>query len=103
MPYVDFEDLPRRTVANKVLCDKAFNITKNPKCDGYQHGLPWVIYKFLDKKISGGAVKSKIMSNQQSAEELHKPVISTFEKMNISLIVYKQYLRCWSSRYAIDK
>ena len=40
MPYVDFEDLPRRTVANKVLCDKAYNNTKNPKCDGYQHGLP---------------------------------------------------------------
>ena len=40
MPYVDFEDLPRRTVASKVLCDKAFNITKNPKCDGYQRGLP---------------------------------------------------------------
>ena len=53
-----------------------------------------MIYKFLDKKISGGAVKSEIMSNQQSAEELHKPVIRTFEKMKVSLIVYKQYLRC---------
>ena len=62
-----------------------------------------MIYKFLDKKILGGAVKSEIMSNQQSAEELHKPVTRKFEKMKISFIIYRQYLRCWSSRYVIDK
>ena len=39
MAYGDFKDLNRRTTANKVLCDKAFNITKNPKHDGYQWGL----------------------------------------------------------------
>ena len=53
-----------------------------------------MIYKFLNKKILGGAVKSEIMSNQQSAEELHKPVTRKFEKMKISLIIYRQYLRC---------
>ena len=25
--YVDFKDLPRRTAADKVLCNKAFNMT----------------------------------------------------------------------------
>ena len=29
MFYGDFKDLPRRTVSDKALCDKAFNITKN--------------------------------------------------------------------------
>ena len=29
--YGDFKDFPRRTVTDKVLSDKAFNITKNPK------------------------------------------------------------------------
>ena len=53
-----------------------------------------MIYKFLDKKILGVAVKSEIMSNQQSAEELHKPVTRKFEKMKISFIIYRQYLRC---------
>ena len=30
----DFKDLPRRTVLDQVLRDKAFNITKNPQYDG---------------------------------------------------------------------
>ena len=36
MAEVDFKDLPKRTIANKVLCYKAFNIAKNPKYVGYQ-------------------------------------------------------------------
>ena len=36
MPYGDFKDLNRRTAADKVLRDKAFNIAKNAKYDGYQ-------------------------------------------------------------------
>ena len=35
MAYEDFKDLARRTTSDKVLRDKAFNITKNPKYDGY--------------------------------------------------------------------
>ena len=38
MAYEDFIDLNRRTAADKVLRDKAFNIAKNPKCDGNQTG-----------------------------------------------------------------
>ena len=36
MTYGDFKDLPRRTVADKELPDKAFNSAKNPRYDGYQ-------------------------------------------------------------------
>ena len=39
MAYGDFKDLKRRTAADKVLRDKAFNIAKNAKYDGYQRGL----------------------------------------------------------------
>ena len=39
MTYGDFKYLARRTAADKVLKDKAFNIAKNPKYDGYQRGL----------------------------------------------------------------
>ena len=38
MAYGGFKDLNRRSVADKVLHDKAFNIAKNPKYDGYQRG-----------------------------------------------------------------
>ena len=51
MAYGDFKDLNKRTADDKVLRDKAFNISKNPKYDGYQHGLASVVYKFFDKKL----------------------------------------------------
>ena len=56
MAYGDFKDLPRRTPADKVLLEKAFNIAKNPKYDEYQRELAAVVYNFFDKKSSGGAV-----------------------------------------------
>ena len=34
--YGNFKDLPKRTVSDKVLHDKAMDIAKNPKY-GYQH------------------------------------------------------------------
>ena len=44
MAYGDFKDLKRRTFSDKVLRDKAFNIAKNPKYDGYQRSLAlWFI------------------------------------------------------------
>ena len=39
MTYGDFKDIARRTASDKILRDKAFNIAKNPKYDGYQRGL----------------------------------------------------------------
>ena len=38
MAYGDFKDLTKRTAADKVLRNKAFNIANNPKYDGYQIG-----------------------------------------------------------------
>ena len=83
MPFGDFKDLPKRTASDIVLCDKAFNTTKNPKYDGYQRGLASMVYKSFDKKSSGSGVKSIIMSNQKLAEELHKPIIRKFEKQKV--------------------
>ena len=53
MAYGDFKDLPRRTASEKVLCDKAFNIAKNPKYDGYQSWRTSMVYKVFDKKSAG--------------------------------------------------
>ena len=56
MPYGDFKDLTRRTASDKKLRDEAFNIAKNPKYDGYQ----WFI-NFLIKKTSGSGIKNENM------------------------------------------
>ena len=81
MAYWDFKILPIRTASNKALCDKAFNVAKNLKYDGYQRWLASMVYKFFDQKSaspalseafaawdessSGSSVESEIMSNQR--------------------------------------
>ena len=51
MAYVKSKDLAKRTESDKVLTDKAFEIAKNPKYDGYQRGLASMVYKFLIKDL----------------------------------------------------
>ena len=75
MAYGDFKDLKRRTASDKILRDKAFNIAKNPKYDGYQRGLASMVYKFFDKKSKGSGVNIEVKHNEQLAKELHKPII----------------------------
>ena len=82
--YSDSQDLTKRTVADKILRNRAFNIAKDPKYDGYQRGLAPMVYEFVDKKSKGSGTKqvnTKLTpQNQQLAEELHKPIIRKFEK-----------------------
>ena len=56
--YSDSKDLTKRTVADKILGNKAFNIAKDPKYDGYQRGLASMVYKCFDKKSALLADKS---------------------------------------------
>ena len=78
MAYGDFKDLKRRTASDKILRDKAFNIGKNPKYDGYQRGLASMVYKFFDKKSAGASVNIPLEFNEQLVKELHKPIIKNF-------------------------
>ena len=55
--YSDSKDLTKRTVADKILKNKAFDIAKDPKYDGYQRGLASMVYKFFDIKSEGSGVK----------------------------------------------
>ena len=79
MAYGDFKDLAKRTDADKVLREKAFNFAKDPKYDGYQRGLASMVYKFFDKRTTGSGIKS-MPQNEQLVEELHKPIIKKFKK-----------------------
>ena len=65
MAHGSFKDL---TPSNKILRDKAFNITKNPKYDGYQRGLASMVYK------------NENISNKKLAEELHKQLSENLRK-----------------------
>ena len=95
--YSDGKDLTKRTVADKILKNKAFNIAKDPKYDGCQRGLASMVYKFFDTKSAGSGAKhvtadpsakhvnnTKLaLQNQQLAEELHKSIIKKIEKRKI--------------------
>ena len=92
--YSDTKDLIKRTVADKILKNKAFDIAKDPKYDGYQRGLASMVYKFFDSKVASpdkksvgsGAkrVNTKITTqNEQLVDELHKPIIRKFKKRKI--------------------
>ena len=82
MAYGNFKDLTTRTASDKVLKDKAFNIAKNPKYDGYQRRLASVVYNFFDKKsaslsdksVSGSGVNILLDFNEHLSEELQKPI-----------------------------
>ena len=86
--YSDSKDLTERTVADKILKNRAFNIAKDPKYDGYQRGLASMVYKFCDKKSKERGVKhvnTKLTpQNPQLAEELHKLIIRKFEKRKVN-------------------
>ena len=92
--YSDSKDLTKRAVADKILKNKAFDISKDPKYDGYQRRLASMAYKFFDSKVASpnkksvgsGAkcVNTKITpQNEQLAEELHKPIIRKFKKRKV--------------------
>ena len=82
MAYGDFKDLAKRTAADKVLRDKAFKIASDQKYDGYQRGLASMVYKFFDKKSSGGMIANN-KENIQLSDELHKPIIKKFRKRKV--------------------
>ena len=89
--YADHKDLINRTEADKVLRDKAYDITSNPEFDGYQRGLASMVYKFFDKKSIGSGFKKYKNTTKSSssilANELHKPIIKKFDKRK----VYSQF------------
>ena len=62
------------------MSDKTFSIARNSKSDGYQRDVASLVYKFFDKKASCSGIKNENKSDQQLAEELHKPITSKLKK-----------------------
>ena len=66
MVYGDFKDLARRT-ADKVLRDKAFNIAKDPKYDGYQRVSWFINFLIRNQKEQVLKMKLKKINNLQTS------------------------------------
>ena len=86
--YSDRKDLVKRTQSDKFLRDKAFNIEKYPKYDGYQRGLASMVYKFFDERSANRSGINKENSvknppNSELANELHKAIIRKFKKRKL--------------------
>ena len=95
MVYGDFKGLTRRTASDKILCNKAFNIGKNPNYDEYQRGLASVVYKCFDKKTAGGvampanksAVKNENIPNKELAQGLHRFINAQLQYQKTCILI----------------
>ena len=87
--YSYSKDLVKRTISDKVLKDKSYQIAINPKYDGYQRGLASMVYKFFDKRTG-----PRMKVNEKLTQELHKPVIEKFKR--------KVYARFEDNIFAAD-
>ena len=58
-----------------MLKDRAYEIAKICKYDGFQRALTSIVYKCFDMKT-----ESRVIVNEQLAKELHKQVIKKFKR-----------------------
>ena len=76
--YSESKGLAKRTISDKVLNDRTYEIAGNREYDRYQRALASMVCKFFDKKTRSGA-----RVNEQLAEELHKPVTKKFKRRKV--------------------
>ena len=75
MAYGEFKDLPSTAAFDKVLCDKEFNIAKNPKNDVYQKGLASMVFKFLIRDLLVLILLLRANGQRPSLRELNLQVV----------------------------
>ena len=63
MAYFDSKYLAKRTISDKILKDRAYEIARNKQDGGYKRALASMVYKFYDKKTISG-----VTVNEQLAE-----------------------------------
>ena len=72
------KDLTKRTISDNILKNRAYEIARNRKYDGYQRALASMVYKFFDKKIGSG-----VSVNEKLAEELYEAVIKKLKNKSL--------------------
>ena len=76
--YSDGKYLGKRTISDKTLKDRAFEIARNCKYNGYPRALAIMVYKYFDKKAGLG-----VSENNKLAEELNKTVMKKFKRRKV--------------------
>ena len=79
--YSGCKDLAQRTISDKILKDKAYEIARNHGHNGYQRALSSMVYKFFNKKTG-----SRVSVNEQLGGELHKPVTKNLKRRKVYAI-----------------
>ena len=71
-------DLAKTSISDKILKDRAHEISRNHRNCRHQRVLASAAYKFVDTKTGSG-----VSVNEQLAEELYKPVIKKFKRRKV--------------------
>ena len=71
--------------------DKAVNIAKNPKHDGYQRGLASMVYNPFDKKIYVEQLKMRICQKKSKLKSYINQLLKNVRKEQYT---HRQYLGC---------
>ena len=85
--YSDSKNLAKRTISDRILKDRAYEIVINLNYDVYQIGLASMVNKFFVTKTGLeviAASKAGASVNEELAQELHKPVIKKFKRRKVS-------------------
>ena len=81
MAYGKSKYLAKRTQSDKVLRDKSFKVSSDPKYDGHRRRLTSQVCNFFDKKSSGKGVDAE--PNYRGANELHRQIIGKFKRREV--------------------
>ena len=84
--YSESKDLAKRTISEKILKDRSYEIARNHGYDGYQSALGSMMYKFLHTKTGSWVrmtSKARLSVNEQLAKELHKLVTKKFRRRKV--------------------
>ena len=76
-----------KTISDKILKDRAHQISRNLRYHSYQRALESMVYKSFDKKTG-----SRAWLNAQLADELHKPVTKNSKEEKSMRDFRKKYL-----------
>ena len=67
-------DLAKRIISDKILKDRAYEISTEPNNDGYQQRMVNLMYKPFEKKIETDPSVNEVL-----AQELHKQMIKKWK------------------------
>ena len=83
--YAKYKDRLSRKQSDIVLKNKALKIATDPRVNGYQRELAYMVYKFFNERTKGSRINNKenLLVNSQLAEELHKPTIKNFKRRKV--------------------